>query len=240
LRLIDLTERKFGRLTVIKRSEDHIRPNGAKVATWLCECKCGNECVIEGSDLRNKTTQSCGCLQRELQSKRRSKYNTYDLTGEYGMGYTSKNEEFYFDLEDYDLIKDFCWRKRPDDMFDAKTKVRNNERILLHILIMGTVNCDVQVDHIEHKRFDNRKSKLRIVDNSKNQMNKGLQKNNKSGFKGVTWHKRDHIWEAHIKINSKQIYLGRFSNLQDAVKVRKEAEEKYFGEYNYKEELNVP
>ena len=36
------------------------------------------------------------------------KYNTYDLSGEYGIGYTSKGEEFYFDLDDYDKIKDYC------------------------------------------------------------------------------------------------------------------------------------
>ncbi|WP_368488451.1 hypothetical protein [Clostridium sp. BJN0013] len=37
------------------------------------------------------------------------KYNTYDLTGEYGIGYDAKGNIFYFDLEDYDRIKDFYW-----------------------------------------------------------------------------------------------------------------------------------
>ena len=35
--------------------------------------------------------------------------NVYDLSGEYGIGYTLKGEPFWFDLEDYDLIKDYCW-----------------------------------------------------------------------------------------------------------------------------------
>ena len=64
-------------------------------------------------------------------------------------------------------------------------------------------------------------------------MNKGLQKNNNSGVTGVSWHKRDNIWEARITLNKKQIYLGRFENFEDAIKARKEAEEKYFGEYAY-------
>ena len=43
-------------------------------------------------------------------SKCNKKYNKYDLSGEYGIGWTSNtNQEFYFDLEDYDKIKDYCW-----------------------------------------------------------------------------------------------------------------------------------
>ena len=41
--------------------------------------------------------------------KKFKKYNTYDLSGEYGIGYTSKGEEFWFDLNDYNKIKDYCW-----------------------------------------------------------------------------------------------------------------------------------
>ena len=42
------------------------------------------------------------------------KYNKYDLTGKFGIGYTSKGEEFYFDLEDYDKIKNHLWYKDKD------------------------------------------------------------------------------------------------------------------------------
>lgn len=38
-------------------------------------------------------------------------------------------------------------------------------------------------------------------------------------------------WCAHISINKKQIYLGNFPSFEEAVKARKEAEEKYFGEF---------
>lgn len=221
-------------MTVVKRSENHIRPCGQSIATWLCKCECGNTTIVEGVELRKGKTKSCGCFQKEQQSKRQSKYNTYDLSGEYGVGYTNKGEEFWFDLDDYNKIKDYCWRKRKDGMFDAKTKSNTenqNKRILLHKKIIET---NLQIDHIEHNRYDNRKSKLRIVDNSKNQMNKGLQKNNKSGRKGVIWHSRDSIWEAYITIDLKQMYLGRFVYFDDAVRARKDAELKYFGEYNYK------
>ena len=108
-KFVDLTGRKFGRLTVIKRAEDYISPNGSKAPQWLCECECGNEIIVVGGRLTKKNgTKSCGCLQKERASqvgKNNKKFNTYDLSKEYGIGYTFKGEEFYFDLEDYDKIK---------------------------------------------------------------------------------------------------------------------------------------
>ena len=64
-------------------------------------------------------------------------------------------------------------------------------------------------------------------------MNSKLPNNNTSGIKGVCWNKNYQKWFAYIKINQKSINLGYFINFDDAVKARKEAEEKYFGEYSY-------
>lgn len=155
------------------------------------------------------------------------RYNTYDLSGEYGIGYTFKNEEFWFDLEDYDLIKNYCWH------ISSKGYVQTNingRTVKFHKLLFPDAN---QVDHIKHQKFDNRKNSLRVVSNQHNCMNKGLYKNNTSGVTGVSWHKRDKVWQARIKVNYKYICLGRFKNFDDAVQARKEAEEKYFGEYSY-------
>lgn len=115
-----MTNEVFGRLTVIKRVEDYISPKGVKSSRWLCQCECNGKNSLKvfiGNDLRGGKSQSCGCLKREKTIERNKigkinkmfrKYNTYDLSGEYGVGYTFKDEEFYFDLEDYDLIKDYC------------------------------------------------------------------------------------------------------------------------------------
>ena len=103
---------------------------------------------------------------------------------------------------------------------------------------MNINDFDIQIDHINHLRNDNRKSQLRLVNNSQNKMNTKIPKSNKSGVKGVIWHKRDNIWESHITINKIQIYLGRYDDFNEAVKARKQAEEKYFKNYNYKGEIN--
>ena len=62
---IDLTGRKFGRLTVIKRSY----PNKWGNAMWLCRCKCGREKIIVSNSLRRGNTKSCGCLHKETTIK---------------------------------------------------------------------------------------------------------------------------------------------------------------------------
>ena len=60
--LIDLTRKKFGRLTVIKRTFPNAKNRHAK---WLCECECGTKKVILGGSLKSGSTRSCGCLYKE-------------------------------------------------------------------------------------------------------------------------------------------------------------------------------
>lgn len=64
----DLTGKKFGRLTVIKRVENHVQPSGKQYLQWLCKCDCGNETVVRGANLKRGHTQSCGCLIKETNS----------------------------------------------------------------------------------------------------------------------------------------------------------------------------
>lgn len=59
--IIDLTNKKFGRLTVLKQAEQKI----GRYIAWDCICECGNPKTVRGDCLRNGTTKSCGCLQKE-------------------------------------------------------------------------------------------------------------------------------------------------------------------------------
>ena len=62
-------------------------------------------------------------------------------------------------------------------------------------------------------------------------MNRRLQSNNTSGYTGVSFDKKTNKWMARIN----KVTLGYFENIEDAIKARKEAEIKYFGEFRYKE-----
>jgi hypothetical protein len=89
-------------------------------------------------------------------------------------------------------------------------------------------NC---IDHINNNPSDNRICNLREATYKENSCNQKLKKNNKSGVKGVTWHKVYKKWQARISVNSKRILLGFFDDLEFAELVINEARQKYHGEY---------
>lgn len=104
------------------------------------------------------------------------------------------------------------------------------KKFYLHRLIMNP-RPDEYIDHINGDGLDNRKCNLRICTNSQNNANKGKQKNNKSGYKGVSWDKTRNKWKADIMVNKKTIYLGRFNVINDAARAYNNAAVKYFGEF---------
>lgn len=84
-KLIDLTGKRFGRLVVIKKSEERTPSN--KVA-WVCRCDCGNVVTRSGDTLRGGHTSSCGCLAHEAHLMAGAKLQKHrvsrliDLTGQ--------------------------------------------------------------------------------------------------------------------------------------------------------------
>lgn len=101
MKLIDLTGKKFCRLTVLRRIEDYVdEKTGRHYVQWECQCSCEEKTIINvlGDNLRNGNVKSCGCLRSENLKKIRkenSKDNVYDLSGEYGIGWTTNtNKEF--------------------------------------------------------------------------------------------------------------------------------------------------
>lgn len=77
----DLTEIRFGRLTVINRAEDHVKPCGKKEVMWKCRCDCGNEVTVSRSSLTSGNTKSCGCLHNEQLSQRNIQRSDAELSG---------------------------------------------------------------------------------------------------------------------------------------------------------------
>lgn len=229
----DLTNKVFGRLKVIKQTEDYVTPKGVHYAKWLCECECGNNIEVVGYKLKNHHTQSCGCLQKERVIQYNKKYNDYEVQEDYVIMYTSKGEPFYVDLEDFWKVKDICWCNSNGYLVGNY----NGVNIRIHRLIMNCHN-NMDVDHINHNTFDNRKENLRIVTRSQNNMNMGLRSTNTSGVTGVRLNVVSNKWTAQINYEGKTITLGRYDNFDDAVQARKQAEEKYFGEYSYDNSQN--
>ncbi len=81
----DLKGQRFGRLTVRGRVLVAHMPDGKRLPTlWECVCDCGEVCARRASSLKNKTTRSCGCLQREVVGNM-SRTHGYTSFPEYGV-----------------------------------------------------------------------------------------------------------------------------------------------------------
>lgn len=228
---IDLTGQRFGRLVVQSRNFERTTNGKNYPVYWNCVCDCGNKVVVGRSGLKQGNTKSCGCLNRENRirsGKNNKKYIHFDMDSEeYGIGIMNNGEKFYFDKEDYDKIKDICWHRQKGYVVGHL----NGPNVSLHRYILGVEDNRV-VDHINHNKLDNRKSNLRICTQSENAKNRTINKNNKSGYTGVSFCKRYGKWMARIKVNYKSITLGYYENINDAIEARKKAEIEYFGEFS--------
>ena len=235
----DLSGKRYGKLTVIKQSEDGIIA-GKHVSKWLCKCDCGNYKNILGHSLKNGKTTSCGFKRKEVRQKQTSQNNTYDISNfDYGVLYI-KDRIVKFYIEDYELIKNYSWLicKSQKGYFFVRGSNQGHV-VILSRLIMNCYDKELQVDHINHDSFDNRKSNLRIVTVSQNNMNKDIRADNTSGYTGVALSKTPGKYIANIKINQKRIHLGTFSCIEDAIEARLNAEKKYFKEYSFKNSKNL-
>lgn len=230
----DYINKTFDRLTGVEYLGVE---NGDSMMRWRCEC--GNIIDLPITRVKNRYVRSCGCLTKEVAAKRLKKINEYDLSGDYGIGYTSTGYKFYFDLEDYEKIRNFCWHRHRDGYLRTRVDVYPNGKNhyeLMHRWILEIKDADVEIDHINGSVYDNRKLNLRIVEGSKNAKNLKLYINNKSGHKGVSFSKRENRWKAYIQNDNQKIHLGTFLVYEEAVKARERAEIKYFGNYGRKSE----
>lgn len=231
----DLTGRKFCRLTVVEQAEDYVYPDGKKrAARWKCICDCdGKEVIVAGAALKNGKVKSCGCYCRDKSHERLKKFNDYEIQENYVIMYTPKDEMFLIDLEDFWKVKDFCWNKNQYGYI--VTYFKDNEKIKgmsLHRFVMGFPN-DMLVDHRDGDKTNNMKYNLRIATNYQNGMNASINSRNTSGVTGVHWDNKLKNWMVRISVNGKRIYLGNYDDFEDAVRVRKKAEEEYYGEWSY-------
>lgn len=226
----DLTGMRFGRLTVVRDSGR--RSSGGNVL-WECVCDCGKHSFVSCGDLKRGKIVSCGCYAKEAVQLRSLKRNIWIKEDGYYRGIANNtNIEFFISECDFEKCKDINWGTN----YDKHTKtyyVRSSNKGELSRFVLNVADKTLIVDHINHNTLDNRRENLRVVSSSCNSMNRRLRTDNSSGVTGVRWHKATGKWQADIMAFGTNIYLGLFVDKDDAIKARKEAEDKYFGEYSY-------
>lgn len=229
-KLVDLTNKKFGRLLVLNRDEDYISPSGkVKRVKWRCKCTCGEECIVNTDALKKGRTKSCGCLQRENLNKINKhgaiKTNEYKIVGEIVfVSVKNSTEKVLCDLEEWENLKKYYWNLNSNGYVISVIK---GKLVPMHKIIMPDKNNEV-VDHINRNKLDNRKENLRYTTYMVNAQNRSLSSRNTSGHTGV--YKFKNKWQASIKANKKNYFLGYFLTKEEAIIAREKAEKIYHKE----------
>lgn len=139
------------------------------------------------------------------------------------------------DDEDYFWLNRFPWGIQTDDAgneYAIYTLPENHKTLRMHREIFSKHNPNISsdvIDHIDGNGLNNQKNNLRPATLNQNNWNRKLSKNNKSGFKGITWNKD--AFEVYIGYYGTKIYLGRSKNILEAIALRKAADIKYHGEF---------
>lgn len=193
----DLTNQCFGRLTVLG---DVGKRTGRGRVLWHCLCECGRVTFVQGDHLKNGKIKSCGCLNDE---KKRERFK--DLTGT--------------ETDDFKVID------------RARSK---NQRVYWNCVCKHCGNhVELQSNQIDRysscgcKR--NRSSKERmaeISDPDSLRTNKPTAKST-TGVRGVYFNKRKGSYQAFINVDKKPKYLGTSKSLEEAARMRREAEKEY-------------
>jgi hypothetical protein len=145
-----------------------------------------------------------------------------------------KGYDVLIDDEDVDKVSNYKWCKLKIPKYiyfcrSYKTGTKS-KTMLLHRFITNAPKGTI-VDHINGNTLDNRKCNLRfctIVENSRNRKRNMM---NISGYKGISFKKRNNKWQAQIEVNQKAIYLGIFNTPEEAYKAYCEASKKYHKEF---------
>jgi len=144
----------------------------------------------------------------------------------------TQNKFATVDDEDFDYLNQWKWycNNYGYAVRDIRVTSKIKKIILMHRVINKTP-LEFETDHIDRNPLNNQKKNLRTVTSSQNKMNKGKRKDNTSGYKGITWNKKAHKWQAQIELNGKGIYLGLYSNIQGAWLAHEWGEKVYFKEF---------
>lgn len=210
----DLTGKKFGQLTVLKRAT----PIGEKPIKWLCKCSCGNQKVIDGNSLKTGNTKTCGHRYdkpRYLVRKHSNRlYHTWSEMRRRCNG-SCTNHQYYGD-------KGISYCEEWDD-FDtfAKWAVENGYEPGLEI---DRINGDL----------DYSPENCRWVTHKQNSRNRKARINNVTGTPGVQvrhYKSGKTVYRVTITADGANghINIGTFETLEDAITARKKAELQYWG-----------
>lgn len=209
MKFIDLTGNRFGKLVVLERVY-----RGKKKVEWLCKCDCGNNTIVQGSNLKNGHIRSCGCQIVESNTKH-NQWNTRIYRIYYAMkercnNPKSKQYEYYGG-------NGICVCSEWENSFEAFYKWA----------VSNGYDNNLTIDRINPKG-NYEPSNCRWATRATQSFNRRISKDNTSGYTGISRRKDTGKYQAYISKNGKRYVLGCFDTFEDAVIARQNAEKEYY------------
>lgn len=155
--------------------------------------------------------------------------------------------EAIVDDEDFEYLSQFKWHFNSHGYAARTIYIKDSSKKSgykfiterMHRVINKT-SKGFHTDHINSNRLDNRKVNLRTATRAQNARNKSNQKNNTSGYKGVSWHARNKRWRASISLNNKPVNIGCFKTKEEAARAYNEAAIRLHGEFSKLNTYQLP
>lgn len=208
---LELLGKRFGRLIVVSNCGS----NKYKSKLWFCKCDCGEYLIALGGSLNHGGTKSCGCLRRKLAHRiTHGKINTpeYGVWGSMKSRCLNNKHNAFNNYGGRGITVCKRWLKFENFIIDMGKRPSNK-----HTIERINNNGNYEPKNCKWSTY---------VENIRNRRK---NKNNTTGYNGVSWDKKMKKYRAVINANYKKISLGYFKNLLDAITARKDGELKYWG-----------
>lgn len=200
----NIVGQKFGKLMVLEKTKEKYFDGSL---LYVCKCECGNTIKTTSSRLKSGHVTSCGCAKHEVDDITGNRYGRLVVLE---FSHTANRESY--------------WKCKCDcgNTCTCKSKALKEG---------GVVSCGCKNKENKANLYKTDKGFVEGTSLSAISPSRKLNKNNKTGVRGVSFHAQKQKYRVQITFKGKCKLVGMYDNLEDAKQARLKAEDEYFGEY---------
>lgn len=156
----------------------------------------------------------------------------------------SQSMEALVSDKDYDFLNQWTWYANNTGwgIYAArngsrKAQSKEDHTIYMHYVVAERMGIVGRADHEDRNGLNNQQENLRAATPTQNNANTGLRSTNSSGYKGVSYDRQKNYWQARIRVEKRQAFLGYFDSPIKAAKAYDAAAKRFYGKFAV---LNFP